>query len=244
MTHDTDRDGGRNQAVIERLGELRRLIDDLATREGKVRVGRDSPDPAAAELPRGGLTPIEVSLAEFEEAKELILGIGAGVQRLAIRIGAPVDESSRRLTGERGFLGAVTVRLHRRDFLRGVVETRVTLPLTPPLPERVFLYLVSIPGLKEKLTRENHGQWGYHYHYMDANERRSDTLLTFDQNSSASVPSLLWERHAEGDKFKAKADKWGTGKRQSIYSVCQPDTRRWPLSAFKKPSVRASPVWP
>jgi hypothetical protein len=119
-------------------------------------------------------------------------------------------------------------------------------PIAPPISEGVFQLLVMVPGTRDWIKRELHGvQWGYHYHYLDAKNRRSDTLLTFDRDSKNPInPNLCWERHAEGDKIRAKANLWGCDKRQSVYSVCYPDIKRFTLSNFKRPATDAAVVWP
>jgi len=139
-------------------------------------------------------------------------------------------------------LGLVVYRIECRVFLRGELELRNSQPID--VPDAAVQYLVSIPGTRDRLTREIHGHWGYHYHYLDKDARRSDTLLTFDRASkNLAVPTLCWERHGEGG-FCAKASRWGIPKRRSVYSVCRPDTQRFALTDFKRPGADAQPVWP
>ncbi|WBY02793.1 hypothetical protein PE066_04435 [Ramlibacter tataouinensis] len=233
------------RAVLAYLRMLRELVAAAVDGEADAAIKRGSLVGTGQNHQPPEVLPREFGLDELYEVEDLVRGIRADVRTLSEKIGGVnADSSSGAAESGQVYLGEVTVRLHRREFLRGVVEARVKMPLTPPLSEPVFLYLASIPGLRDKLARENHGHWGYHYHYLDSKERRSDTLLAFDHQSPPSKPMLLWERHAEGDKFKAKADSWGIGKRQSVYSVCEPDTKVWPLSAFKRSSKGALPVWP
>lgn len=142
-------------------------------------------------------------------------------------------------------IGAVTFSGEQYPILRGAIELRKTEPIAAGMPQVLVEFLVTVPGTRDKITRENHGHWGYHYHYLDSKDRRSDTLLTFDQNRSNLVtPTLCWERHAEAHGFQARAGKWGTEKRESVYSVCHPDTSRFSLLNFKRPASDAQIVWP
>lgn len=191
---------------------------------------------------------------EYEDAaRKLVSSIEDALQVLAGRL----DQDWRkrqdgewatghdRLNRQTWSLGSVIYRLERQPILRGEVELRRTEPIAPDIPDGVVLYLLTVPGTKDQLTRETHGHWGYHYHYLDRRNRRSDTLLTFDRGSlNALKPTLCWERHAEGQKFKARADVWGTDKRESVYSVCHPDTSRFRLTDFKQPGADAHVVWP
>lgn len=141
--------------------------------------------------------------------------------------------------------GTLVYRVERRQILRGDVEIRRAIPLVEAIPDTLVQYLITVPGLREQLAKERHGHWGYHYHYLDARDRRSDTLLTFDQKSATPLnPTLRWEKHAERRGFEARAANWGDSKRESIYSVCKPDVLRFPLSEFKRPASHSKIVWP
>jgi hypothetical protein len=143
-------------------------------------------------------------------------------------------------------LGEVTLRSSRTEILRGYVDFLQTFPVGGDIPEVLALCLLAIPTLTGKLARENHSQFGYHYHYVDAAERRSNTILTFENRVlTPHQPTLDWEYHAEGKaEFDARVERWRTKKRKSIYSVCLPDAKKWPLAEFKTPSKEAAPVWP
>lgn len=141
-------------------------------------------------------------------------------------------------------LGTVVFRLECSPIMRGFMELRKSEPICPDISEAVVQYLLTIPNSRDRLKRENHGHWGYHYHYLDSKERRSDTLLTFDRSSSNAInPTLFWERHSENNGFKARAEKWGDGKRENVYGVCYPDTLRFTLKDFKHPASDAKIVW-
>jgi hypothetical protein len=139
----------------------------------------------------------------------------------------------------------VTFCVEQLPILRGEVELLKTEPIAVGIPDEVVEFLVTVPGTTDQITRESHGHWGYHYHYLDSKGRRSDTLLTFDRTSlNVTNPKLCWEKHAEGGKFKARAGAWGSDKRQSVYLVCHPHASKFGLSAFKRPASDAEIVWP
>nr|WP_321442568.1 hypothetical protein [uncultured Cohaesibacter sp.] len=158
-------------------------------------------------------------------------------------------------------LGKVTLHHPFQPFLRGYLEPCETRVVAPFLPVGLVQYLEKIPYVRGSLKRENHGHWGYHYHYYDTKERRSDTLLTFDNDPTTNcpnatpckphtacnqgcLPQLKWEKHSEKGTIKAKMGRWGDEKRESAYSVCKPDTLKWDLSKFKHPKSDASDLWP
>lgn len=196
---------------------------------------------------------LRILLRNADEARNYITAIHSAVQDIA----SSLEERwpSKNVLGTRQdsgrcealdwCLGSISLQVDQRPFLRGFVDVREKLLIAPYLPARVVLFLQKIPGTRDMVVRERHGHWGYHYHYLDHRSHRSDTLLTFDRlGQGFKQPTLFWERHAQGGKFRARAERWGDGKRESIYSVCFPDTSRWPSSDFKKPDAGAKPVWP
>ena len=199
---------------------------------------------------RGG--PLVVRPEHQQAARELIRAIEEAVQKIAGRLNREwrpgpggVNDGAYRHGDSAWAIGAVTFSVEQFPILRGEAELRKTEPIAAGIPDFVVAFLVTVPGIKDKITRENHGHWGYHYHYLDGKGRRSDTLLTFDSKSvNVTSPNLCWERHAEGDKFKARAGAWGSDKRQSVYSVCHPHASKFGLSAFKRPASNAAIVWP
>ncbi|MDK3075796.1 hypothetical protein QO034_22330 [Sedimentitalea sp. JM2-8] len=150
---------------------------------------------------------------------------------------------------DRWSLGTEELRGPLMPFLRGNLEPIRSVVVAPDLPEGVFALFLSIPGLKELLKREIHGHWGYHYHYLDAKERRSDTLLTFDRQlktlpGGQQVKVVTWERHGETSHFAARAATWGAKKRESVYEACLGDSAKRNLNDFKKPAKDAEALWP
>lgn len=150
---------------------------------------------------------------------------------------------------DRWSLGAEEIRGPLIPFLRGSLEPIHRVVVAPDLPENVFALFLTIPGLKELLKREIHGHWGYHYHYLDAQERRSDTLLTFDRKliklrDGQQVKVVTWERHSEASHFAARATTWGAKKRKSLHEACVADSAKRNLNDFKKPAKDAEVLWP
>jgi len=140
-------------------------------------------------------------------------------------------------------LGWVRIRHDFRGIVRGRLQVARDVPIAPSLTQRVVYFLISIGGSDDFLSRENHGHWGYHYHYCNWKEERSDTILCFDAAATREVP-LFSEKHAEGNaKFPARPARWKSEKQKSIYFACAPDLKRWPKGPFKTPSKDATLVW-
>lgn len=199
------------------------------------------------------LEPLVVGSEYESTVRELIASIEEAVESIARRFDQPWrrDQTSEghgpqgSVDGRIWTLGAIDYLVDERPILRGDIEFRKSEPIAPGLPDVVVAHLITVPGTRDQIARETHGHWGYHYHYLDSKNRRSDTLLTFDRDTAAPVmPTLCWERHAEGQKFKARAGKWGADKRESVYSVCRPDALRFKLVDFKRPASDAEVVWP
>lgn len=153
------------------------------------------------------------------------------------------------INDDRWSLGTEEIRGPLITFLRGKLEPIRRVVVAPDLPDKVLALFLTIPGLKELLKREIHGHWGYHYHYLDAKERRSDTLLTFDRQLKAlpngqQVKVVTWERHSETNHFAARAAIWGAKKRQSVHEACVGDSAKRNLNDFKKPAKDAEALWP
>lgn len=151
--------------------------------------------------------------------------------------------------GDLWSLGAEEIRGPLIPILRGRLEPVLRVVVAPYLPENVVALFLTIHGLKELLKRENHGHWGYHYHYLDAKERRSDTLLTFARRlktlpDGRNVKVVTWERHGETSLFAARAGTWGANKRESVYRACVGDSSRRNLNDFKRPANDAQTLWP
>lgn len=185
-------------------------------------------------------------VARIESALRGLIAAQANIREPSS--GGSADTYNRETDSPTWTLGSVTYCLERRPVLRGEVEWRNVGPIAPDIPDRLVQYLASVPGTRDQIAREAHGHWGYHYHYLDSDKRRSDTLLTFGRGVGGSTgspsPILFWERHAEGQKFRARADSWRKRKRRNVYEVCYPDTLRFGLASFKRPASDALTVWP
>jgi hypothetical protein len=138
----------------------------------------------------------------------------------------------------------------RKAVHLGFVERYLTVPLSPPLSRETYAYLSRvIPGESDKLVPENHGS-GWHYHYCDRSERRSDTIMSFDARrlkklGAVDMHPLSSEPHGvKKATFSARPWTWGDKKRTSIYGACAPDLEKKKAAAFKTPSQNAEDVWP
>lgn len=97
--------------------------------------------------------------------------------------------------GEVFCFGTVQKLLEQKPILRGFAEGVKSEPVGSIKSRKLAFYLISIPGLKEKLCRENHDHFGYHYHYLDKGNRRSDTVLTFRNLKASTKGVRLVECH-------------------------------------------------
>lgn len=194
-----------------------------------------------------------------EDLDEEINGLLRGIDDLVGDLKSAMEQDNLDLwVGQKNFaavdndlwsLGAEEIRGPRMPFLRGKLEPIRRIVVAPDLPENVLALFLTIPGLKELLKREIHGHWGYHYHYLDAKERRSDTLLTFDRQlktlpDGQHVKVVTWERHSETSHFAARAATWGAKKRKSVHEACVGDSAKRNLNDFKKPSKDAEALRP
>lgn len=140
----------------------------------------------------------------------------------------------------------------RKPIHLGTVERYLVYPASPPLTAELLRLVVAIPEMDDVLIREQHDVFGWHYHYCDQRQRRSDIIMSFDRKravKSASANSqqspLCWEPHAINKaKFSARPQRWGDRKRESIYTACAPDLGIRPPLMFKPPSKEAEDVWP
>jgi len=139
-------------------------------------------------------------------------------------------------------LGTIEIVGEPRPILRGFLEPVLRIPLVST-STRILAYLISLPE-KDFLEREAHG-WGWHYHYLNKKEERSDVVLCWDTLAPApkkpDVRGLFQEKHGQG--FRAQPDLWGVSKRRSMHDACSPDLER-PISEFRHPTDKALAVWP
>jgi hypothetical protein len=148
----------------------------------------------------------------------------------------------------------LTINVIRKvtPILRGYVEHVETIRLRR---HPLVTYLMAVHGLRDTLDRDHHGVVGWHYHYCNKKGQRSDTMLSFDTNQQVQLQTavavaqsnhpLFWERHSESNaKFSARAEQWGTGKRESLYDAIMPDLKKWKATEFRRPGMAAEAVWP
>lgn len=140
----------------------------------------------------------------------------------------------------------------RKPIHLGTVERYCVYPASPPLNAELLRLVVAIPGMDDVLIREQHDVFGWHYHYCDQRQRRSDIIMSFDRKRAVKSASgnsqqspLCWEPHAINKaKFNARPQRWRDRKRESIYVACAPDLGISPALTFKPPSKEAEDVWP
>lgn len=78
-------------------------------------------------------------------------------------------------------LGTVLQILPARRIVRGFLEPVRAVPFIPYVPPNVMQLITEIPqSSHHKIWREQHGPVGWHYHYVDRDRRRSDTLIAWD----------------------------------------------------------------
>jgi hypothetical protein len=137
--------------------------------------------------------------------------------------------------------GTVNQHLGRRSFHGGFIDKRRSVPLLRRSPPDVIRLLVNVPSFGDYIKRENHSNFGIHYHYLDSNKKRSDTVLCFENNSSWP---LLAEKHAEKSAhFSARPQAWSQNRRQAVYDVLNTEKEKFEPDKFRLPSKGSTLVW-
>ena len=109
---------------------------------------------------------------------------GQLLRNLRAEIGALEDLLAERYdSAELGQYGTINQHLGRRSFYRGFLDKRRSVPLLQRSSPDVIRFLEKVPKFGEYLKRENHAHFGIHYHYLDSNKKRSDTVLCFSPPS-------------------------------------------------------------
>lgn len=110
----------------------------------------------------------------------------------------------------------------------------------------ITAHFIQRVGKRHVVIRENHGGWGYHFHYCDVKNKRSDTILSFRENLNKHGYKVVFhEVHAEGkSSFDARLNLWGHKKKKSAYSACLIGFGKFTLADFKKPGASAKTLWP
>lgn len=152
-----------------------------------------------------------------------------------------IDQSNEH--GEkREFHGTISVFEGRAAILRGHVDRLRNLPVIRTADPFVLQLITKLPKFGAKIKRENHAQFGIHYHYLDNDEMRSDTILSFRTIDTQSP--LFSEPHAvKGAYFFARPESWRVQKRTSVYNILEPELKRFAQDEFRRPSAEAKIVW-
>lgn len=158
----------------------------------------------------------------------------------------------REFESENWSIGSELAVLAPRKILRGFLVPVLEVPTRVPVTLKLFA-LVRISGSRDWLVRENHG-FGYHYHYVLADKRRTTTMICWDtrwQSSFKDEPKglnnrpLFHQLHNDSSKnITALPSNWGDKKRKSVRDACVPDLRRQNIADFLCATRDAQAVWP
>lgn len=207
-------------------------------------INQETPDPI---LKTGSI------LLPYDEPEQYAEELVQKLERALTEIDWQPDSNKDQISpGENFSLGSTIRYAPIRQITRGFMEPVRIAPLVKRLPDLVALYIMSIPGGRDYLQRERHTVIGWHYHYLDAKCRRSNTILCWDTrwqppvktNASLSEDTcrpLFQERH--GDGFNARPDLWRDPKKLSMYEACAIDLKR-NISEFRCAANTAEVVWP
>lgn len=186
-----------------------------------------------------GWDPIEL---DDGRARELVWALGEALEASGVSGQAPELK-----LGELWTVATKELRVSPRSIVGGYIQPILRIPVVVPMPDLVVYYL-TIDGERDILKREQHSHFGWHYHYLNWKEERSDRILCWDTRAELEHDDdpvgLFHELHAEGGGFKSRPDLWRSRKRESMHNACSPDLSTWPPSAFKQASNGAEPVWP
>lgn len=147
---------------------------------------------------------------------------------------------------ERWGLGTYDLRFNHRVIYNGFLEPVLRRLIVEHLSERVVAYLIALDE-DDSLLREKGGGVGWHYHYLNRWEERSDVVLAWDTRAEVDHRSrgIFSEKHAErGKVFYARPASWKDLKRQTIHAACKRDLEKWDKSEFRNASNDADAVWP
>lgn len=151
------------------------------------------------------------------------------------------------------FGSAMTLVGRRRDIHRGFLDPIRTIPILDRVSDLAALYLITVEDGEDYLKREAHSGVGWHYHYLDWKQRRSNVILCWDTRWEAPAPQtnpptrrgLFVEKHAEGGKpFIAHPGAWGERKRESMYNACKTDLLSRDIKEYRCAADKSEPVYP
>ena len=173
--------------------------------------------------------------------RELVELLDQELEEVDFHPKAPVSEAGRWAALPVGY---IRVTLALRPIHRGYLQPTKIVPIAMQVTERVAAFLITLPGDDHLLYRDNHG-FRWHYHYVNAEEEHSDTILCWDTRATLigkSKRPIFQEKHASG--FLARPDLWGYRKKQTMHEAAYPDLATWSLGEFRCASNKSQPVWP
>lgn len=174
---------GKSEEALELLSAVQRGLEDF----GSVRA---NPDRGSKPLTDSPTRLVALDTPQLREA----LG----------RIGRNLSAKPHDAGDE--FYGRLSVCQGRAPFFRGFLDRYVDVPLVTTRNPGVIYFLQAIPKIDDKLKRENHAQFGIHYHYLNGGEERSNTILCFKHEMNWP---LFSEKHAEkSSQFDARPGAW------------------------------------
>ncbi|MFC0243581.1 hypothetical protein [Rhodopseudomonas telluris] len=136
--------------------------------------------------------------------------------------------------------GELKVFAGRTSILRGYVDRFRSEPIIETADPFVLQMIMKLPN-NDQILRENGAHFGIHYHYLNHNKKRSETVLCFKDEDKFP---LYHEPHAvKKAKFLARPERWQEEKRRSVYSVLEPELSAFAITEFRQPRSKASIVW-
>jgi len=232
-----------NVFILENLiAELRSFsshekIEFLAR---SVRTGAD-------DLPTGeGSLQIIIPNHFYEDASGLLRKIEIVSQRINQQLSDAEGVSPLERRDSKSLdLGEIFLERAEFPIVRGSLRLVQCRPIISNIPDRTAYFLQRVDK-KHVVIRENHGGWGYHFHYCNAKKKRSDTILSFREKLNKHGNKVVFhEGHAEGKSaFHARVDLWGRKKKESAYSACLSGVGKFKLTDFKKPGASVGTLWP
>ena len=198
-------------------------------------------------IPRGtGGTPLLIPESSYEDALQILHEMESVALGLESQINHAEKSSAIKPKGPRKLdLGEIFLERKEITIVRGSLRLVQWRPIISNVSESTALFIQNVDK-RHKIIREIHGSWGYHFHYCDANEKRSDTVLSFRENlSNDGKEVVFYEAHAVGKSdFLARVDRWGRKKKESAYNACLEGLGKLALADFKKPGATAETLWP
>lgn len=227
---------------------LENLLKELRNFSNHEKVGflMSSERGGAEGVPAGdGCYPFIIPELFSEYASELLRLIEMVMQRLDQQLTKAEAVRSLEQRDSRNLdLGKIFLELEEFPIVRGSLRLVQCRPIISNISLSTALFLQRVDK-RHDIIRENDG-WGYHFHYCNAKNKRSDTILSFREKLNKHGNEVIFhEGHAEGKStFHARVDLWGRKKRKSAYNACLIGLGKFTLADFKKPGASAATLWP